>query len=179
MSFSLEQFVRDARKAASDANALEAADQLMSRTFADPEAIRAGVPDFQEDEVNVYEDDSVSIWHERFLPSEELPPHDHALPAIIGVYHGVERNRLFRKGHGRRAGGLVAGGDLILRAGQTHIFGPDDVHAVQALDGAPSLGLHIYLGPLTRVERSLFDWQSGAPSPMSDAAFLAMKRQVG
>lgn len=174
MSFSLDQFVADARKAAAATNALEMTDRLMARTFADPDAIMAGVPDMAEDEVNLFEDDTVSIWHERFLPTEELPPHDHQLHAIIGVYHGVERNRLFRKGDGC----LASGGELVLRAGQTHIFGPDDVHAVQALDGEASLGLHIYLGPLTKVERSLFEWESGAAVPMSDEAFLAMKHLV-
>lgn len=172
MSFSLDQFVADARKAAAAPNALEKTDHLMAALFADPAAIAAGVPNMAQDEVNLFEDDTVSIWHERFLHTEELPLHDHQLPAIIGVYHGAERNRLFRKGSAR----LTQGGELILRAGQTHVFGPDDVHAVQALDGAPSLGLHIYLGPLTKVERSLFDWESGASVPMNDDAFLAMKR---
>lgn len=174
VNFSLDQFVADARQAAAAPNALEMTDRLMSRLFSSPEMIRAGVPDMAEDEVNLFEDDTVSIWHERFLPSEELPPHDHQLPAVIGVYHGAERNRLFRKAEGC----LIPGGELILRAGQTHVFGPNDVHTVQALEGAPSLGLHIYLGPLTRVERSLFEWETGASVPMSDAAFNAMKRSV-
>lgn len=174
MSFSLDQFVHDAREAATSPNALEMTDRLMAVVFANPDAIKASVPDMEDDEVNLFEDDIVSIWHERFLPTEELPPHDHQLPAIVGVYHGIERNRLFRKGDGR----LVPGGELVLRAGQTHIFGPDDVHAVQALEGAPSLGLHIYLGALTKIERSLFEWDSGASLPMSDEAFSAMKRAV-
>lgn len=174
MNFSLDQFVADARKAAAAPNALEMADLLMAQTFANASAIKAGVPVMAEDEVNLFEDDTVSIWHERFLPDEELPPHDHQLPAIIGVYDGTERNRLYRKGSDR----LVMGGELILRAGQTHVFGPDDVHTVQALNGAPSLGLHIYLGPLTKVERSLFTWESGASLAMSDEAFMAMKRDV-
>lgn len=174
VNFSLDQFVTDARKAAAAPNALKMTDQLMAKTFADPDAIKAGIREMAEDEVNLFEDDTVSIWHERFLPTEELPPHDHQLAAIIGVYHGVERNRLFRKGDGC----LIPGGELVLRAGQTHIFGPDDVHAVQALDGKPSLGLHIYLGPLTKVERSLFEWKTGANVPMSDDAFTAMKRSV-
>lgn len=174
MSFSLDQFVADARKAAAAPNALEMADLLMAQTFAHADAIKAGVPDMDDDEVNLFEDDTVSIWHERFLPHEELPPHDHQLPAIIGVYDGAERNGLYRKGSDR----LVPGGELILRAGQTHVFGPNDVHTVQALDGAPSLGLHVYLGPLTKMERSLFTWESGSSIAMSEEAFSAMKRIV-
>lgn len=174
MSFSLDQFVADARAAAADPSPIAATDQLMASTFGKIAAIRAGVPNMLEDEVLLFEDETVSVWHERFLPTEEIPPHDHQLPALIGVYHGEERNRLYRKGNGH----LIPGGDLILRAGQTHVFGPDDVHSVQALTGKPSLGLHIYLGPLTKVERSLFSWESGASLPMSDEAFTRMKRSA-
>lgn len=172
MSFSLDQFVADGRAAAAKPNALQAADALMVAIFSDPQAIASSMPPMEEDEVILFEDDSVSIWHERFLPTGELPPHDHQLSAVIGVYHGMERNRLFRKSGGR----LVEAGSLVLCAGQTHVFGPHDVHAVQALNSAPSLGLHIYLGPLTKVERSLFDWDSGSSLPLCEQTFEAMKR---
>ena len=174
MSFSLDQFVADARTAASKPDALGAVDALMIQTFATPEAIVSAMPPMTENEVLLFEDDSVSIWHERFLPSEELPPHDHQLPAVIGVYKGMECNRLFRKSHGH----LIDAGSLVLSAGQTHVFAPDDVHTVQALHDAPSLGLHVYLGPLTKVERSLFDWDTGSSLPMTDHTFESMKRRL-
>ncbi|MEM9524619.1 MAG: hypothetical protein AAF982_11670, partial [Pseudomonadota bacterium] len=106
--------------------------------------------------------------------TEILPPHDHQMRAVLGVYRGRERNILYRRVNDR----TFPAGELTLSAGQFHVFGPDDIHAVQALDGAVSLGLHIYLGPLSKAKRSLFDWVSGDPLPMSEAAFLDMKRAV-
>ncbi|MFW5881897.1 MAG: hypothetical protein ACOCTP_05200, partial [Roseicyclus sp.] len=138
-----------------------------------PDAIAAAIPAFEEDEVILFEDETVSVWHERFHPHEVLPPHDHAMTAVIGVYRGRERNRLFRPGHDGR---LAPGGCLDLSAGQTHVFGPEDVHTVQGLDGAPSLGLHVYLGALTRTQRNLYDWDSLRPIPMTGADFDRLKR---
>ncbi|MGR3435975.1 MAG: hypothetical protein ACU0CO_13970 [Shimia sp.] len=173
MTFSLEGFVTDARAAAARPDALARVEALMARTFADPEALAAAIPDFDDDEVNLYEDATVSVWHERFHAHEVLPPHDHAMPAVIGVYRGRERNILFRPGADGR---LVAGGTLDLAPGQIHVFGPRDVHTVQGLDGAASLGLHVYLGPLTQVARHLYEWGTGAPVPMTGADFDRLKR---
>ncbi|MHA3976871.1 hypothetical protein ACW9UR_04225 [Halovulum sp. GXIMD14794] len=172
--FTLDGFVSDARAAAASQDPLAEAERLMARVLADPDKVRAGVPHMDQDEVLLFEDDSVSIWHERFLPSEVLPPHEHRMPVVLGVYHGRERNTLWR----RIDGALHPAGRLELAAGEYQVLGADAIHAVQALDDAPSLGLHIYLGPLTRVERSLFDWDDGAPRPMTDTNFEAMKRRV-
>jgi predicted metal-dependent enzyme (double-stranded beta helix superfamily) len=171
--FHLDRFVADARQAAAGPDPARALEALMQRVFAAPEAIAAAIPAFEEDEVTLFEDDSVSIWHERFHPHEVLPPHDHAMPAVIGVYRGRERNRLFRPSPD---GTLAPGGCLDLSAGEIHVFGPRDVHTVQALDRAPSLGLHVYLGALTRTERSLYDWDNLRPIPMTGADFERLKR---
>ncbi len=170
--FSLDQFVSDARAAAAAPEPLNAVISVMAETLADPEVVRANMPGMVENEVLLFEDDTVSIWHERFLHTEILPPHDHQTHAVLGVYHGRERNGLFR----RVGGQAIKGGELVLGAGQFHVFGPDDIHSVQGLDGTPSLGLHIYLGPLTRIERSLFDWETGAPVPLTEDAFTGMIR---
>jgi predicted metal-dependent enzyme (double-stranded beta helix superfamily) len=122
----------------------------------------------------LFEDQTVSIWHEKFLPEELIPPHDHQMPAFVGVYHGRECNRLYQHVGAK----MLPAGDLILKAGEFHVFRPEEIHSVQALDGAPSLGLHVYLGPLSNCERSLFDWSTGAAVPMSEDAFNQMKRTV-
>lgn len=166
----LDDFVARGRAAAASGDPLAAATALMAELLANPHAL--DVPHLPDDETLLYEDASVSLWHERFLPTEILPPHDHAYPAVLGVYRGRERNHLAHVVDGR----AVPGGTLDLEAGRFHVFGPRDVHAVQALDGAPSLGLHIYLGALTQVERSLYDWDTGAPLRMTGPAFEAMKR---
>lgn len=169
----LDRFVADARAAAAAPDPLRAATRLMADTFADPQALADTLPE-PDDEVLLFEDATVSIWHERFAPDRELPPHDHAMPALLGVYRGRERNRLWQVVDG------VArpGGTLLLEAGQVHVFAPHEVHSVQALDGAPSFGLHVYLGPLGRVARNLYDRETGMAQPLTEAAFTAAIREM-
>lgn len=173
--FSLETFIAEAREAAAAPDPVTTIDALFARRFADPASLAAAMPDFAEDEVLLHEDATVSIWHERFLPTEILPPHNHAVPAAIGVYAGRERNVLYRQGGPK---GLTRCGALDLGPGDTYLFGATDMHTVQALDGEPSLGLHVYLGPLTQAERHLYEWDSLRPLPMTGTDFDALKRTV-
>lgn len=170
--FTLDTFVARARAAAVAPDPLAATCTLMREALAS--AAAAPPPAAEQDEVLLFEDATVSIWHERFRHDEILPPHDHAMVAVLGVYSGRERNDMWR-----RDGGIwQRGATLILEAGQLHVFAPDDIHSVQAEGGAPSLGLHIYLGALTQVDRHLFDWDTGAQVPLTDGTFKAMKRSA-
>ena len=45
--------------------------------------------------------------------------------------------------------------------GEVLSIGPSAIHSVACTGTEPSCGIHVYLGPLTRVERSLFDLGSG------------------
>ncbi len=170
----LEGFVSAARAAAGGPDPLEASIALMMNALTNPSRIASDGADFVENEVLLFEDETVSIWHERFLPDEILPAHDHQMPAILGVYDGQERNRLFRQVDGT----IASCGELVLAAGEFHVFGPEDIHTVQAMNDAPSHGLHIYLGALTRVERSLFDVEAGARMPMTEADFVRLTRKL-
>lgn len=172
--FTLDGFVADARRAAASADPLAAVTRLMAETLADPAHVAAGAPVPVQDETCLFEDGTVSVWHERFMPDVELPPHDHAMPAVLGVYQGREKNRLWPVVDGV----ALPGGALILEAGQFHVFAPTDVHSVHALDGLPSLGLHIYLGPLTATSRSLFDWTTGAAIALTGSNFEDLVRPV-
>ncbi|MCP4981015.1 MAG: hypothetical protein GY935_11035 [Gammaproteobacteria bacterium] len=51
------------------------------------------------------------------------------------------------------------------------------VHSVEAADGKQSCVTHGYLAKLTTIERSLFDWESGAASPYTDENYDLMKRE--
>ena len=171
MTFSLDRFVAEAREATAAAEPVGAACALLARSL--DAAARQGPIETSADETLLYEDETVSVWHERFRPDEELPPHDHGVIAILGVYAGREANRLWRRDAGWREGGT-----LMLGPGAFHVFGPNDIHSVRALGGTCSHGLHIYLGALTRVRRCLYDWDDGAPRALDETTFKKMTRRV-
>jgi predicted metal-dependent enzyme (double-stranded beta helix superfamily) len=174
-SFDLDSLVSELRTAAAEDQPARAVRWLMTDVLRDPVAVSAGMPEFENDDEILFEDDSVSIWLVRFVPGIHVPPHDHRTTATIGVYDGAEINHFYLREPDR----LLHKSTRRVAAGEVIALKPDGIHSVEAADGRPSLGIHVYLGPLTRIERSLFDWQSGAPVPFTDQAFESMTRRTG
>jgi len=173
--FDLDTLIADLRATAADEKPARAVRELMTGTFRDPAAIAAAMPKFANDDEVLFEDDSVSIWFVRFMPGIHVPPHDHQTTAVIGVFDGAEVNHFYLREPGRlahKSTRRVVAGDVIA-------LKPDGIHSVEAADGMPSLGIHVYLAPLTRIERSLFDWESGMPTPFTEDSFEAMTRTAG
>ena len=90
--FNLDNFVYELRAAALTDDAIKRVRELMTDAFRDPESIRAAMPEFDNDDEVLFEDDSVSIWFVRFVPGLHVPPHDHQTTATIGGYEGAEDN---------------------------------------------------------------------------------------
>ena len=56
-------------------------------------------------------------------------------------------------------------------------LGPDAIHAITSDGDEQSIAIHVYEGPLTQVERSLFDWTTGAEVDFTMENFQAMARR--
>lgn len=173
-AFDLDDFVQVLRNAAIGDDAVGEVRGIMTRAFRDPAAIAAAMPEFEDDDELLFEDDSVSIWFVRFLPGIHVPPHDHQTTATIGVFDGAEDNHFYLREPGR----LVHKSSRRVGPGEVIALKPDGIHSVEAAEGRPCRGIHVYLGPLTRIERSLFDWESGAAVAYSDENYEAMKRGI-
>ena len=170
--FDLDDFIQALRDAASQQEPVKKVRELMTRAFHDPDAIRAAMPDYENDDEILFEDDSVSIWFVRFVPGLHVPPHDHQTTATIGVYQGAEDNHFYL----REPGKLVHKSTRRVGPGDVIALKPDGIHSVEAADGGTSCGIHVYLAALTKIERSLFDWDSGEAKPFTDDNYDAMKR---
>ncbi len=175
--FTLEGFIARIRAAASasatssasaaasaEAAVSTAVHAIMRSTFADHQDIAAALPRYDDDDVVLYEDASVSIWFCRFQPGLVVPAHDHQMRAFIGVFAGVEDNSFYsaekdglRKVHEKQVG-----------AGDVISIDPSAIHSVSCPGPQPSCALHVYLGRLTKVERSLFLWDSGEKIPFTE-----------
>ena len=171
--FNLDGFVEQLKEASRGDNPGQVVRNLMDQAFADPSAVKNAVPDFEDDDVILFEDDQVSIWYCHFPPGLHVPQHDHQTPAIIGVYEGVERNAFYEP----EADALVLKGSKDLRPGDVLAIGPQGIHSVQAVGDRGSRGIHVYLSALTTIDRSLFDWNSGEAMPFTDANYDKMKRE--
>ncbi len=173
MAFSYSDFVKDARAAATSEHPTKAVRALLEETIKNPELAAEKFRGGGEVEVQLFEDDTVSIWSCCFRPEFVMPPHEHKMDVHIGVVSGGEKNIMFR----REGGSLKHVSTKVVNPGEVLSLGADGIHAVTADGGKPSHALHVYLGPLMQVKRDLFDWQSGEPVDFTMENFEAMKRR--
>ena len=144
---------------------------ILEQLVANPENVALGMKEFEGNDVVLFEDDSVSIWHAHFEPGKTVPAHDHQMSAVICVYRGSERNDLFENDP---AGGIRKSGKVELSAGDVFSIGPNAIHTVTCISDEPCCGIHVYLGNLTEVERSLFDVEAGETMPFTDENYYRM-----
>lgn len=172
--FNLDDFILQLRAAARESEPVQEVRVLMNQAFQDPQAISNAMPEFENDDEVLFEDDSVSIWFVRFKPGLHVPPHDHQTTATIGVYEGAEDNYFYLRENGQ----LVHKSTRRVEPGEVIALKPDGIHSVEAANGKQSCGIHVYLARLTTIERSLFDWETGEAAPFSDDNYDRMKRMT-
>lgn len=174
MSFDFDDFVRQVRAAASAPNPSQAVRAYLEQCVADPEPIIAATSQDGDDEVHLFEDETLSIWRCRFQPHVVMPPHEHKLPVHIAVYAGGEKNILFQAKDGK----LEHESTTVVGPGEVLSLEDDCIHAVSAEGDVPSFALHVYMGPLMALKRDLFDWNTGEAVDFSMENFDQMKRSA-
>ena len=172
MAFSFEQLTLDLRTAAAQEAPEPAVRNVLTAALTQAEEMLEATSLGDEAEVQLFEDEIVSIWICRFDPDVVMPPHEHRMRVLIAGYAGAEHSLLYE----RSAGGLTQVGSATARAGEVIALDEGAIHAVTALDGVPSYAVHVYFGPLMAIKRDLFDWESGQAVDFTMENFDAMKR---
>ena len=147
---------------------------------AEPQPLlgQLGAPDHTEggptgiDETFYEADDLVvMICHTR--PGLDQPPHDHRFETIIGAYDGVEHHRFFIT----TPVGVQAAGSRDLCAGEVLALAPDAIHAISATGDQWCSAIHVYLGNINAVERSLFHPENLTENPLTMERYIEWCRQ--
>lgn len=175
-NFDLESLLECLKNAATKPNAAKIVRSILEQTVSSPEQLVSGMPEFEENDVILFEDDTISIWHSRFMPGITVPAHDHQMSATIGVYRGAERNDLFENDP---TGSIRKSGKVELSAGDVLSIGPSAIHTVTCISDEPCCGIHVYLGNLSKVERSLFDVNTGVTLPFTDENYKCLMPPAG
>ena len=170
--FKLDVFVEQLKAASTEDDAYSKVRQLMDATFAHVDVIARDIPELPGDDKVLYEDEHISIWYVHFVPELVVPPHDHQTQVAIGIIRGSERNYLFRQ----HENSLQLTGTAELNPGDTFYLGPKAIHAATACSTTPCNGIHVYMAPLTKIQRSLFDWDTGAACSFDDDSYEQLKR---
>jgi predicted metal-dependent enzyme (double-stranded beta helix superfamily) len=86
--------------------------------------------------------------------TDTLPPHDHLMWAVIGIYGGDEHRRFYRRG----PAGLVASGAKQLAEGETVAVRHETIHAVTNPNGTTlTRSIHVYGGDYLNKPRGLWN----------------------
>ncbi|MEM7069824.1 MAG: hypothetical protein AAF478_13180 [Pseudomonadota bacterium] len=172
MAFSFEGFVEDVISAAKQEYPDKAVRTYLEECVSDPDPIIAVTPSEGDNEILLHEDEALSIWWCKFDPHVLMPPHEHKLTVHIAAYKGGEKNILFKRENGM----LTHDKTHVVEAGEVFTMYDDELHAVTGNGNEPSYSLHVYMGPLTTLQRDLFDWKTGDPVEFSMENFNNMKR---
>ena len=113
----------------------------------DPEQAAACCPDFEDNDVILFEDETVSVWFCRFLPGQSVPPHNHLMSATIGVFRGIERNDVFTRSD---TGNLEQAEQTEVGAGEVIQLPADAIHGVTCVSDTAS-GCSCYWGPCQKL----------------------------
>ena len=166
--FNIDQLVDELKTAALSADAKAQVKSILEQIVKDPSWVAKSIPDYADDDVILFEDDLISIWHCRFPINLSVPAHDHQMVATIAVYQGAERNVLWTRND---SGAIEEKTELTVNAGDVLQLGPDAIHSVRSTDDIDSCAIHVYLGRLSTVKRSLFDTENGVVLPFDDANY--------
>ena len=163
--FNIDQLIDELKSAALSADAKAQVKSILKRAVQAPQWVAATIPDYADDDVILFENDLISIWHCRFPINLSVPAHDHQMVATIAVYQGAERNVMWVNSD---TGGIEQKSEILVNAGDVLQLGPNAIHSVSSAVGVDSCAIHVYLGKLTTVKRSLFDTKKGTVLQFDD-----------
>ena len=141
--FDRDRFVEDLRAARNESDSMDAISEVITKAIQDPASIISalGAPGRGRAE-QLYADESITVSNIIWGSEMWVPPHDHLMWAVIGVYQGQEDNTFWRD----QDGNLQEMGGVSLTKGDVRKLGADAVHSVRN----PSLQLcgaiHVYGG---------------------------------
>ncbi len=171
MTFKLDRFIDTCLESASDANRLERIRQLLQAAVDDP-TIGAAMPASQEDEMLLHASADLTVYSLRLTPGIHYPPHDHRMAAVIALYEGVETNYFYRREGPRLLRTSVSDS----HAPEVVVLPSDAIHSVVNPGQNYSRAIHVYLGSLTRIARSVWTADGLHERPFENTFYFAQAR---
>ncbi len=171
----LDDFIATAKAAATaDSAALDIRNAL-NELVSNHETLAQTVPLHNDDIDEVlFEDDTLTVMLCETTPGVDQAPHDHQLQTMIGIIDGAEVHRFFQ----RTADGIVPAKGRTITAGDVLSMTPDAIHAIGAPGPEQCRAVHVYLGRIATVERSLFHPETLAEEPLTIERYAEFARPV-
>ena len=148
-----EDFLSAARRAVADVSPQGAMRALLDATVNALHKQRRRWIEHDDDELLLLSSPQLTVYHIALSPRIHYPPHEHRVPAMIGLYQGTETSFSYR----RDGKALVQAERHDHAAPCVAALPADVIHSVVNLGDARSAAIHVYFGELTGVERSIWD----------------------
>ena len=156
--FDLDGFIERCRRAVLEPEPVESVRALLQEVVSDRRSVAAALPATRAELDVLYVGPDVNVMKVVWGPGMEFPPHDHLTWACVGMYGGVERNRLYRLVDDRPT---ICGG-FEIGEGDVGVLDADVIHAVaNPRTRQFSAAIHVYGGGFTELPRS--NWLGDPP----------------
>ena len=158
--FDLDTFIADCRSAVESDPTHKTVAEVVRRAMTKPDAVLAELGEPTEPGIQpLYQSKNLTIINLAWKPSTTIPPHNHEMWAVIGIYGGREDNIFWRRIKDHPDGLIEAAGAKALSTGDVCPMGPDIIHSVTNPIPRLSAALHVYGGDFFEAERS--EWEPG------------------
>lgn len=157
--FDIDTFIADCRSAVDKDPSHRSAAEVVRRALSDPAAVLAALGEPTEPGITpLYQSANLTILNLAWKPSTTIPPHNHEMWAVIGVYGGREDNIFWRRIKDHPEGLIEAAGAKSLSTGDVCPMGHDIIHSVTNPIPRMTAALHVYGGDFFEAERS--EWEA-------------------
>lgn len=154
----VDTFIADCIAAVERDPTHKSAAEVVRRAMSDPSEMLAALGEPTEPGITpLYQSSSLTIINLAWKPSTTIPPHNHEMWAVIGIYGGREDNIFWRRVKDHPDGLIEAAGARALSTGDVCPMGPDIIHSVTNPIPRLTAALHVYGGDFFEAERS--EWE--------------------
>jgi len=155
----IDRFISDCIEAVEQDPTHGAALEVMQRALSDPSDVVAALGEPTKPGITaLYQSPKLTIINLAWKPSTTVPPHNHEMWAVIGLYGGREDNIFWRRVKDHPDGIIEAAGAQALSTGDVCPLGRDIIHSVTNPIPRLTGALHIYGGDFFEAERS--EWEA-------------------
>ena len=156
--FDIDTFISDCVDAVEKDRTHKAAAEVMQQAMSDPSAVLDALGEPSEPGITpFYQSSTLTIVNLAWKPSTTIPPHNHEMWAVIGIYGGREDNIFWRRIKDHPDGLIEAAGARALSTGDVCPMGADIIHSVTNPIPKLTAALHVYGGDFFEAERS--EWE--------------------
>lgn len=156
--FDLDTFIADCLEAVAHDPTHKSAAEVVRRAMSDPAGVLAALGEPTAPGITpLYQSSKLTIVNLAWRPSTTIPPHNHEMWAVIGIYGGREDNIFWRRIKDHPHGLIEAAGAKSLTTGDVCPMGPDIIHSVTNPIPKLTAALHVYGGDFFEAERS--EWE--------------------